>query len=95
MKLPNFLQPYLASYDIKKLDGKAVGVKKEVISQVLNLGDKKSVKWIFNNYKREDIRKVVSNPNRGSWFAESLNYWRMVLGMRSGSLDENALYKNP
>lgn len=96
MSLPIFLQPYLASYDLNKLDGNSTGVKNEIISQILNLGNKKSVRWIFQNYDIKDIKKVLTKPNRGSWYEESLNYWQKILGVASTvSQNKNALFTNP
>ncbi len=79
MPLPKFLQPYLASYDVNKLDKNDASVAREVITQVLNTGDDKAVKWLFESYTLEQIRKMVKNPQRGVWFEESLNYWSKVL----------------
>lgn len=79
MTLPGFLQPYLASYDLSKLDEDSPQVAREVISQVLNLGDEKAVKWVFDNYTLDQIRQVVRCPSRGIWFRESLDYWMAVL----------------
>lgn len=79
MSVPKFLQPYLASYDLSKLDKNSPAVAKEVITQVLNEGDERSVNWVFDNYTLAQIRDAVSRPQRGVWFEESLNYWSRIL----------------
>ena len=79
MPVPSFLQPYLASYDLTKIDGKDPSVALEIITSVLNLGDTKAVSWLFDNYTLEAIRTIVKNPKRGVWNEESLNYWKEIL----------------
>ena len=90
MSLPKFLAPYLASYDLEKLNIEDDGVKKEIISQILNLGSTETVNWVFNQYNINDIKNALINPSRGSWYEESLNYWQKVLDVNSDLL----LYKN-
>ena len=51
MFLPKFLQPYLASYDLSQISKSDKEMKKEIITQILNLGDKQAIKWVFENYK--------------------------------------------
>jgi len=79
MPLPAFLQAYLPSYDIKKLDKASPGVAREVITQVLNSGDDKAVAWVFENYTLKQIKEAVKHPQRGVWFKNSLNYWTKIL----------------
>lgn len=90
MSLPSFLQPYLASYNISRLDGRNPTVKNEVITQVLNSGDDQATKWVFKNYSLKEIKEVLSNPQRGVWFKDSLDYWSRLLSVK---LPEN-VYKN-
>lgn len=77
--IPSFLQPYLASYDLSRLDKNSPAVAKEIITEVLNEGDEKAVNWVFGNYTSVQIREAVSHPQRGVWFEESLNYWSKML----------------
>ncbi len=77
--IPGFLQPYLASYDLTRLDKNSPAVAKEIITQVLNQGDEKAVSWVFDNFTLDQIRQAVSQPQKGVWFEESLNYWSRVL----------------
>lgn len=77
--IPSFLQPYLASYDLSRLDKDSPAVAKEIITEVLNEGDEKAVNWVFENFTLTQIREAVSYPQRGVWFEESLNYWSKML----------------
>ena len=79
MSVPSFLQPYLASYNLARINKYDPSVAAEIITKVLNLGDTKAVFWLFDNYTLEAIRNVVKNPKRGVWNEESLNYWKEIL----------------
>ena len=83
MSLPKFLQPYLASYDLSKLDKNSWQVRREIITQLLNMGDDKAILWLFQNFSTDEIKKAISNPDRGIWFKESLNYWEKILGVKT------------
>ncbi|KKR63681.1 hypothetical protein A2210_00480 [Candidatus Woesebacteria bacterium RIFOXYA1_FULL_40_18] len=96
MALPKFLQPYLPSYDVTKLDKDAPSVSREIITQVLNLGDDRAVRWVFDNYTLDKIRNAVKNPQRGVWNEESLNYWSQVLKIEKiENYDQAILNMNP
>ncbi|PJE68788.1 hypothetical protein COU96_02970 [Candidatus Shapirobacteria bacterium CG10_big_fil_rev_8_21_14_0_10_38_14] len=82
MALPNFLQPYLASYDLSKLNKDNSSVRKEVITQVLNSGDDKAIRWLFGTYSQKTIKNILHKPKRGAWFKDSLSYWQRILGIK-------------
>ena len=44
-EIPQFLQPFLWSSDISKLDTQKD--KLRIITNILNLGSEKAVKWLF------------------------------------------------
>lgn len=73
MALPKFLQPYLASYDLKALDKNRD--KDLIITEVLNKGDKRATKWLLKTYTTEEIKKVLKRPLRGMWFKWVLDRW--------------------
>lgn len=80
MALPKFLQSSLWSYDLNSLD---IEENKElIITQVLNFGSDKQMEWLFKNYSIKDFKKVVSEPDRGIWLEEALNYWTKILGIK-------------
>ncbi|PIV01220.1 hypothetical protein COS54_01390 [Candidatus Shapirobacteria bacterium CG03_land_8_20_14_0_80_39_12] len=82
MTLPKFLQPYLPSYDVSQLQHNVSGVKKEIITQILNTGDSRAIRWLFNNYSLEDIKEIIRCPQKGVWFKNSLNYWTKILNIK-------------
>lgn len=92
MALPSFLQPYLWSYDLSKMDKKHH--KETVITAILNLGDEKAAKWLFNNYSLRDIKSVLRNPRRGMWHKTSLLYWQKVLSVKASPFKQELAYIN-
>ncbi len=75
--IPDFIAPYLWSYNLDKLD---VETNEEIIiTQVLNLGTKKATDWLFGIYAKETICKYLKNPRPGMWNKKSLNYWGIIL----------------
>ncbi len=87
MFLPKFLQPYLASYDLSQISKSDKEMKKEIITQILNLGDKQAIKWVFENYKDWEIKESITNPIRGVWLKRSLFYWKHILEIEISKTD--------
>lgn len=79
MAIPNFLQTYFASYELSSLDIKRD--KDLIITEILNKGDEKAVRWLGGNYTAKDIKSVVSKPTRGMWLESTLNYWLKILSI--------------
>jgi hypothetical protein len=46
-----------------------------IITQVLNYGDWRMVRWLLKTYSAATIRGVVGHPRRGVWFPQALNLW--------------------
>lgn len=82
--LPAFLQPFLWSYDLDRLDRDRD--KKRIITQILNYGTKEATNWLFSEYSVEEIQEALRDPLAGEWNKRSLNYWSLVLKVESGSL---------
>lgn len=79
-KPPRFLQSVLWSYDISKMD---INKDKElIIQQVLNYGNWQALQWLFDNYKRCEIIKIINNPSRGRWFESVLGYWSLIFNLK-------------
>jgi len=94
MALPKFLQPYLASYDLAKLDKNTQAVRQELITQILNSGDDKAVRWLFKTYSQKTIKNAISHPKRGTWFKNSLSYWQRMLGIKTSfHITQKAIFK--
>ena len=87
-KVPVFLQPYLASYELSGLDlQKDKGL---IITELLNKGDGKALEWLTKNYSKKDVKEAVSAPTRGMWLNTNLDYWLRVFGAKISKTD----YKN-
>ncbi len=78
-EIPQFLQPFLWSIDISKLDTQKD--KLRIITNILNLGSEKAVKWLFEMYTKEEIQTVVENPKSGEWNKKSINYWALYFNI--------------
>ena len=79
MSISKFLQPYLASYNLEKLDVK--DDKEIIITEILNKGDDKALLWLSKNYSRDEVERVVSIPTRGLWMKSVLKYWLYIFGI--------------
>ena len=86
MRLPKFLEPYLPSYDISKMDLKNSYDKKLIIEAVLNQGGMKEIKWLFRTYSKREIKNVLKNPRRGCWDARVLNFWTKFFDIKLNPL---------
>ena len=73
--IPEYIQPFLWSYDIAKMDIQRN--RKIIILNILNLGDVKAVKWLFKMYKKEEIKEVIESSSLGEWNKKSLNFWKL------------------
>ena len=96
-KVPDFLQPYLASYAPSRLDISNPEVSREIITEVLNRGDSRAVKWVFSTFPINTIKSTIKNPTPGTWAKSSLSYWQKMLGVHSleGNFQEAILNLNP
>lgn len=52
--------------------------KQYIIERALELGDEKAVRWLFLNYARTDIKKVLRKSRNIS--RKSSYYWNLILG---------------
>lgn len=80
MALPNFLQTYLASYDLSKMDIQRD--KDIIITEILNKGDGQALNWLTETYTKKEIKQIVSKPIRGLWMKSVLDYWVKVLNLK-------------
>lgn len=74
--VPTFLKPYLWSYDIRTLD--LIANAETILTQVLNYGNWRAVRWVLDTYASATIRQVVAHPRRGQWFPQVLSLWTKV-----------------
>lgn len=82
MALPKFLQFFLPSYDISKMELHDPYDKNLIIEAILNRGTTKDIKWLFKTYSTRKIKNVIKNPNRGCWDARVLNFWTKIFGIK-------------
>jgi len=80
MSVPKFLQPYLASYDLNKLD--ATKDRNLIIREVLNKGNHKALVWLGKNYSRKELKGVIVSPTRGMWMRSILSYWLKIFNIK-------------
>lgn len=80
MALPQFLQPYLASYNLSKMDQERD--KRTIITEVLNKGDDQAIEWLGKTYTKQEIKEIVSDPTRGMWLKSTLTYWLKIFGIK-------------
>lgn len=77
--IPPFIYPALWSYDPRRMDVRTSA--ETIITQVLNYGDWKMVRWLLKVYDPATIRTVVAHPRRGVWSAQALNLWLTLYGI--------------
>lgn len=95
MALPKFLQPCLASYDLKSLD--ITKGKKLIITQILNFGTERDLEWLCKNYSKADLKDIITKPDRGVWLKDVLLYWQKILNLKiaKGDFQKAILDINP
>lgn len=77
MKLPIFLKRYFWEVDFSKLD--AESSSEYILRRLLEYGDERAIKWMFNNFKKNQMKKVLCKF-RG-YSEKSANFWALVLGV--------------
>lgn len=82
--VPDFVWPFLWSYNIDSLD--LSRDKKRIITNVLNLGTKEATDWIFKIYSREDIKECLTSPLPGEWNNKSMVFWSLILDIPPGQI---------
>ena len=74
-ELPKFLKNYFWDTDFKGIDPKENRIY--ILKRILNYGDERAVSWMFDNFKKSEIKDALSNF-RG-YSQKSANYWVLVL----------------
>lgn len=72
MKLPNFLKKYFWEINFNKLDFKKN--PEYVALRLLEYGDVQALRWLFKNFPKKKIQKVIIN--RRGLSPRSLYFWR-------------------
>ncbi|MBU1045617.1 hypothetical protein KJ616_00655 [Patescibacteria group bacterium] len=76
-KIPQFLQKYFWDVDFSTVDKKQHS--QFVIERILEYGDKKSIKWMKDNFSSEEIKKTLSVSKNLS--RKSANFWQLIFGL--------------
>lgn len=85
MALPKFLQPCFPSYNVKTLDKNRH--KKLIITEILNYGTEKDLEWLAKTYSKNDLKQVLSRPDKGVWLKEVLTYWQKIFDLKISKRD--------
>lgn len=75
--MPKFLSKYFWDIDFKKLD--AGKYPSYAIERILEYGDDKAVKWMFDNFKKSQIKKTLLE--RRGISHKSATYWALILNV--------------
>lgn len=84
-KLPALMQSCLWSYDISKIDPQKD--QNLIITQALSFGSQQQIDWVLSRYSPDQIRSVVSHPQRGMWLRPSLYKWLNYFGIMIDPLE--------
>ena len=87
--LPDFLQPFLWSYDISTLEKRKNF--RRIATNLLIYGDEKAISWLFSNFESDEIKSVIENPMKGEWDKKSLSFWSSIFDIQKY---ENNAIKN-
>jgi len=91
--IPKHLQSILWSKSVDKLSLKSD--KNYIVHQVLMYGDLKDIKWLFETYSRERVRKIFVQQPKRVYTAPAFNFVKnFVLGLGSEKLEEDKYVKS-
>ena len=76
-KIPKFLKKYFWDVEFNKIDLKKN--RTYILRRILEFGDEKAVAWMWKNFKKTEIKYVLSHF-RG-YSQKSANYWALLLNM--------------
>ena len=80
--IPKDLKRYFWDVDFKNLDKDKYS--HFIIERILELGDRKAVEWMKDNFSQEEIKRVVYSSRNLS--RKSANFWRLIF-----NLDKNKI----
>lgn len=75
--IPLSLKPFFQEYDIEKLNPEKDSFT--IIERVLQFGNRKEIKWMFNLYSQEKILSWVNQYGNERLPQPHLNFWKIVL----------------
>ena len=77
-KLPIALKKYFWDVDFKKINFNERKIY--VLRRILEYGDEDAVRWMWKNFKKEEIKDTISNF-RG-YSQKSANFWAFILNIK-------------
>ncbi len=75
-KIPDFLRPFLWSYDLSRLDLNKH--KSIIIKNILDFGTVQATDWLKDVYTTEEIKKNIQDSYSSDWSKKSLNFWSLI-----------------
>lgn len=79
---PLFLKKYFWDIDFEKLD--PIKSPVYVIERILEMGDDKAIKWLFKEFSKNLIIKVVRTSRGLS--SQTATLWSLILGINKKSI---------
>lgn len=80
---PQSVKTVLWSYNLNTIEVQKD--RKIIISQVLNFGSEKAIKWLFKQYGFATIEQVANTIPLFQWNKKSLSLWKIVLSINPKS----------
>ena len=80
--IPKGLKRYFWDVDFRNLDKDKYSYF--IIERILELGDRKAVEWMKNNFSKEEVKKVIYSSKNLS--RKSANFWQLIF-----NLDKNKI----
>lgn len=77
-KLPNFLKKYFWDVEFDNIDLKKRRVF--ILKRIMELGDKKAVFWMLQNFTKSEIKDVLVNFRGLS--QKSANFWALLFDVQ-------------
>lgn len=53
--------------------------KEFIIGRILEFGDLREIRWLFDNIDREEIKRLVFDDRKRRLSAMTINFWRTIL----------------
>lgn len=78
--IPQFLQPFLWSYDLSRLDIERH--KNIIIKNILDFGTVQTTDWMKKNYSKNEIREAIKLSVRSDWSKKSINFWSFIYSVQ-------------
>jgi hypothetical protein len=80
MHIPMSLKPYFQEYDLEGLN-----IQRDadlIILRILEFGNWTEIRWLFQVYPRERIRRFLREHGERWLKPVTFNYWRLLMGVR-------------